>query len=87
MLRHVALCARQHRRMKYPLAVGLLGLIGLGFGSYTLSKTLRSGSARLRGGRRITRARQPLLFWANAVALCVLLAVSLGLIVAGVARL
>jgi hypothetical protein len=52
---------------------GLLGLLGLGFASYTLSKTLRSGTARLRGGRRITRTRNPAQFWMNVLALCVLL--------------
>ena len=71
--------------MMRAFLVGVLGLIGLGFGSYALSKTLRTGMARLRGGRRITRASHPALFWASVVGLCALLAVSLGLLIAGVA--
>jgi len=66
------------------LAIGLLGLLGLGFGSHSLLKTLRGGTARLRGGRRITRTRHSMLFWANVAALCVLLAVSLTLLIASI---
>jgi len=73
--------------MMYPFAIGLLGLIGFGFGSYTLSRTLSSGAARLRGRRRITRTRHPVLFWANVVALCAVLAASLGLLIIGITDL
>ena len=71
--------------MMRAVVIGVLGLIGLGLGSYALQKALRTGLARLRGGRQITRASHPVLFWANVVALCALLAVSLGLLIAGVA--
>ena len=70
--------------MMRSFGTGLLGLLVLGFGGYTLSKALRSGAARLRGGRRITRTRNPVQFWVNVAALCVVLALSLGLLVAGV---
>lgn len=47
-----------------------LGAVGLVLGVTTLATTIKSGSARLRGGRRVTAARQPYLFRANLIALC-----------------
>lgn len=46
--------------MMRSFGTGLLGLLVLGFGGYTLSKALRSGAARLRGpatesGRELQR--------------------------------
>ena len=61
-------------------ALALIGLIGLGLGGYTLIKTVRTGTARLRGGRRITKQRHPRPFWTNVIALSVLLVISLWLL-------
>ena len=47
-----------------------LGAVGLIFGVSTLVTTIKSGTARLRGGPLVTAARQPYLFRANVVALC-----------------
>ena len=69
-----------------PGALALIGLVGLGLGGYALLKSLRTGTARLRGGRKITRERNPRLFWTNVIALCVLLALSLWLLFLAASR-
>jgi hypothetical protein len=45
--------------------------------AYGIVKTLGSGTARLRGGRRVTRAKNPALYWTNVAALGVLMVLSL----------
>ena len=58
----------------------VLGVLGLCASTLELAKTWRTGSARLRGGRRVLRARNPSLYWTNFTALCILLVLSLGLV-------
>jgi hypothetical protein len=65
------------------IALGVASFCG---GAYGLMKTLTSGTARLRGGRRIRREKNPALYWANVVALGVLLVLSVVLIGIGVYR-
>jgi hypothetical protein len=60
-----------------------LGVCGFGAGAYAMIAALRSGSARLRGGRKVTRAKTPYIYWTNIVALCVLMLLSL--VVIGIA--
>jgi hypothetical protein len=49
----------------------------------TLVTTVKGGTARLREGRRITAARQPYLFRANLVALCVVVLIFIAMIYLG----
>jgi hypothetical protein len=65
------------------LIVGL-GILGLLMAAHGLTKTLITGTATLRGGRKISRSRFPRLYWSNVAALCVLLQISAGLIWIGV---
>lgn len=67
----------------HAFAIGMTGLLGLSLASYALARALRTGAARLRGGRQITKGAHPALFWVNIAASCTLLAVSLGLLIAG----
>ncbi|HYM18894.1 MAG TPA: hypothetical protein VEU06_10045 [Micropepsaceae bacterium] len=57
-----------------------LGVLAFCMGAYAIMATLRSGTARLRGGRKVTRAKNPALYWTNVVALGVLMGLSLVLI-------
>jgi hypothetical protein len=66
------------------IAVGVLGSILSGT---TLVRTINSGSARLRGGRRVTATRQPYLFRANLVALWVAILIFVGMIYVGLSKL
>ena len=66
--------------MRSSLVVGLAGLLLGGLG---LTRTAISGAATLRGGRRILRRRQPILYWSNVGALCILVLLSVGLIFLG----
>jgi hypothetical protein len=61
-----------------------LGAVGLVFGVSTLVTTIKSGTARLRGGRRVTAIRQPYLFRANLVALWVAVLIFIAMIYLGV---
>ena len=70
-----------------PLLLIALGAVGLWLGSVALWRAMRSGQARLRGGRMVTRRRNPGLFYSNLVALGAFLAASLFVILAGVALL
>ena len=63
----------------------VLGAIGLALGSMTLWRAVRSGRARLRFGRVVTRRHNPGLFYSNLVALGAFLVASLFVIVAGAA--
>ena len=58
----------------------VLGALGICASTFELVKTWRTGSARLRGGRRVLRTRNSGLYWTNFAALCVLLVLSLGLV-------
>jgi predicted Co/Zn/Cd cation transporter (cation efflux family) len=60
-----------------------LGLLGLVLGTYGLYSTITTRTAVLRGGRKVSLQRNPPLYWTNFTALCVLVAVSIGLIYLG----
>jgi hypothetical protein len=60
-----------------------LGLLGSLLGGYGLYSTITTRTAVLRGGRRVSLHRNPSLYWANFTALCVLVAISIGLIYLG----
>jgi len=60
-----------------------VGVASFGAAAYGLVKTLQSGTARLRGGRKVTRSKNPALYWANVAALAALMVLSL--IVIGIA--
>jgi len=68
--------------MRDLLLMGV-GVASFGAAAFGLVKTLRSGTARLRGGRKVTRTKNPVLYWTNVAALGVLMALSL--IVIGIA--
>jgi hypothetical protein len=63
----------------------VLGAVGLALGGLTLGRAVASGRARLRGGRVVTRERNPGLFYGNLVALGAFLIASLFAILAGAA--
>jgi len=65
------------------LLISGVGLSGLMLGGYALARTVVTGTATLRGGRRISRARNAQLYWCNVAALCALLLISAGLIFLG----
>ena len=64
-----------------------LGVVGSVLGVTTLVTTINRGSARLRGGRRVTRLRQPYLFRANVVALWFAILVFVGMLYLGLSEL
>jgi hypothetical protein len=64
-----------------------LGVVGAILSVTTLVKTINSGCARLRGGRRMTVTRQPYLFRANFVALWVAILVFVGTLYLGLSEL
>jgi hypothetical protein len=59
--------------------VEILGVGGMCLGLYGLIHTFTSRAAVLRGGRRVTRERNPHLYWANVLAICALILISAGL--------
>jgi predicted Co/Zn/Cd cation transporter (cation efflux family) len=65
------------------LFAAALGLLGSVLGSYGIYSTIATRTAILRGGRRISRQRNPSLYWANFTALCLLVAISMALIYIG----
>ena len=67
-------------RFYHALMLIPAGSAGLWLGARTLVKTLETGKARLRGGRTITRARNPGLFRTNVAALCTLILLMLCLL-------
>jgi hypothetical protein len=69
--------------MYFALLLCGLGFLGLILACFALARTLHSGAAKLRGGRRISRQRHAALYWANVAALCVLLLISIGLMYLG----
>jgi hypothetical protein len=66
------------------LIIGL-GILGMIVGIYGLATTISTERATLRGGRKITRAHNPTLYWANVAAIGVLILISAGLIYLGAA--
>jgi hypothetical protein len=46
------------------------GVPGIFFGLHSLAQTLKTGKTRLRGGRTITRTRNPWTFRASVAGLC-----------------
>ena len=71
-------------RNLFLIAIGVIGSI---LGVATLVRTINSGTARLRGGRRVTATRQPYLFRANLIALWVAILVFVGLLYLGLSEL
>ena len=65
------------------LSAAFVGLLGLVLGGYGLYSTIATRTAVLRGGRRISLKRNPSLYCANLAALCVLVAVSTGVVYLG----
>jgi hypothetical protein len=56
--------------LAYPgLPALLLGAAGLALWAFVLWRTLRTGTATLRGGRRISIERQPALYWLYVAAI------------------
>jgi hypothetical protein len=79
------LCQKdRHVRSLILIAVCVIGLF---CSVTTLVRTINSGAARLRGGRRVTATRQPYLFRANLVALWVAILVFVGMLYLGLAEL
>ena len=72
--------------MARSLILALLGVAGFALSAYSLQTTLKTGTAHLRGGRRITRTHNPSLFWTNVIGLCVALVMSLGLLYVGLLK-
>jgi hypothetical protein len=64
----------------FAAAVGALGSI---LGAYGLYGTMRTRTAVLRGGRRVSLLRSPSLYWVNFAALCLLVVMSMGMIYLG----
>jgi hypothetical protein len=62
--------------MNLGLLIGGMGLLGLLLGGIALVTTFATGTAILRGGRRISRTRNAGLYWTNVAALCLLLMMS-----------
>jgi len=62
------------------------GILGLPMAAHGPTKTFITGTATLRGGRKISRSRFPLLYWSNVAALCALLQISAGPIWIGVSN-
>ena len=71
-------------RSLFLIAIGVIGSI---LSVTALVRTINSGAARLRGGRRVTATRQPYLFRANLVALWVAILVFVGMLYAGLSEL
>jgi hypothetical protein len=71
-------------RSLFLIAIGVIGSI---LGVATLVRTIYSGTARLRGGRRVTATRQPYLFRANLIALWIAILVFVGLLYLGLSEL
>ena len=67
-------------RFYHALILAAAGSAGLWLGVRALAKTLNTGKARLRGGRWITRSRNPGLFRSNVAALCTLILLMLCLL-------
>jgi hypothetical protein len=67
----------------YNLLVSVLGAIGFYLAGFALLRTLVTRTAKLRGGRRISRWRNPRLYWTNLAALCATVLISAGLIYFG----
>jgi hypothetical protein len=67
----------------YTLLVSGLGAIGFFFAGFALIRTLVTRTATTRGGRRISRWRNPGLYWTNLAALCATVLISAGLIYFG----
>jgi hypothetical protein len=63
----------------YNLLISGLGAIGFLFAGVALVRTLVTRTATVRGGRRISRWRNPRLYWTNLAALCVTVLISAGL--------
>jgi hypothetical protein len=61
----------------------VLGAVWLALGGTTLWRAARSGRLRLRGGGIVTRARNPVFFYASLAALGVAVVLSLFLILKG----
>jgi hypothetical protein len=79
------LCQKdRHARSLLLIAVCVIGLF---CSVTTLVRTINSGAARLRGGRRVTATRHPYLFRANLVALWVAILVFVGMLYLGLAEL
>jgi len=68
------------RCVTYHLLVTGLGVIGVLFAGFSLLRTLVTRTASVRGGRRITRWRNPRLYWTNLAALCMTVGIFAGLI-------
>ena len=64
-----------------------LGLIGSVVAVTTLVRTINSGTARLRGGRRVTATRHPYLFRSNLAALWVAILVFVAMLYVGLSEL
>jgi hypothetical protein len=64
----------------YHLLVSGLGAIGLAFAGVGLIRTLVTRNATLRGGRRISKWRNPRLYWTNLAALWLTVLICAGLI-------
>ena len=57
-----------------------LGAAGTCLGIYGLALTISSGEAVLRGGCKITRRRNQLIYWVNFAAICLLVVIGIGMI-------
>jgi hypothetical protein len=64
--------------------IAAVGALGLSLGVFALISTLVRGTAKLRGGRTISRTRNPRLYRANIVAILLLILISAGLVYLGV---
>jgi hypothetical protein len=51
--------------MDKPAFLILVGFVLLALALWEISRTIRTGSVRLRGGASITRSRSPRIYWFN----------------------
>jgi hypothetical protein len=64
--------------------IAVLGVVGLSLGVFALASTLIRGTAILRGGRGISRTRNPRLYGANIVGILALIIISAWLVYLGI---
>jgi hypothetical protein len=69
--------------MSVGFFAAVFGALGSILGAYGLYGTIRTRTAVLRGGRRVSLLRSPSLYWINFAALCLLVVMSMGLIYLG----
>jgi hypothetical protein len=75
------------QRMISAVAIAGLGILGICAGLYSLIQTAKAGRARLRGGRQVSLTRNPALYWINFAGLCLMVAMSAGLLYVGIFHL